>query len=65
MRSPAKVVELALAVNGYVAVFEVADDLQLVWVVLVKLLDLGLRHLLALYWEIAAHDLPHPLLDTR
>ena len=60
-----EVEELALAVDRDVAVFEVADDLQLVRVVLVETLGLLFRYLLALDQEVPLDDLAHALLDAR
>src|ERR687890_152725 len=64
VRTDAEVVELALTVDRDVAVFEVADDLKLVRVVLVQLLGLGLRDLLAFDREVPGSYLTHPLLDA-
>src|SRR5215204_6629024 len=65
VRATAEVEELALAVNRDIAVFEVADDLPLVRVVLVQLLGLGFGDLLTLYRQVAPDHLAHLLLDAR
>ncbi len=65
VRATTEVEELALAVDRDVAIFEVADDLQLVRVVLVETLGLLFRYLLALDREVPLDDLAHALLDAR
>src|SRR5215211_3987639 len=65
VRTAAQVEELTLPVDGDVAVFKIADDLQLVRVVPVETFGLRLRNLLALYGEVSLDDLAHPLLDAR
>src|SRR5829696_7907480 len=65
VRANAEVVELPLTVDRDVAVFEVADYLQLVRVVFVERLGLSLGDLLAFDGEIPGGDLAHPLLDAR
>src|SRR5215213_4772302 len=64
VRATAEVEELALAVDRDIAVFEVADNLPLVRVVLVQLLGLGFGNLFPFYGEIPPDHLTHLLLDA-